>query len=111
MIIQTFKTVGTTLLMKIMMPISAWYRRVSPRMITCREFNNFTFDYTEEKLTEKQVRLFDRHMKVCPMCRNFLKAYAATFKTGKRFFPYSDVEVPNTVPADLLKAITDESGA
>ena len=109
MIIQTFKTVGTTLLMKIMMPISAWYRRVSPRMITCREFNNFTFDYTEEKLTEKQVRLFDRHMKVCPMCRNFLKTYVATFKAGKAFFPYDDREVPGTVPADLQAAIIDVS--
>ena len=109
MIIQALKRVDLTPIMKLMMPIGSWYLRVSPRMITCREFNDFIFDYTEGLLSEKQITLFERHMKVCPMCRNFLKTYVATFKTGKAFFPYSDQEVPNTVPADLLDAITDVS--
>lgn len=89
------------------MPIGSWYMKVSPRMITCREFNEFVFDYIEGQLTDKQVVLFDRHMRVCPMCRNFMKTYEATIKAGKEFFPYSDEKTPDTVPDDLLDAIFD----
>ena len=96
-------------LMKPVMPIGGWYLRVSPRMITCREFNDFVVDYTEDLLTPKQKKLFERHMKVCPMCRNFLKTYVAAFKAGKATFPDSDRVVPATVPQDLLDAIVDVS--
>ncbi|MBX2837789.1 MAG: zf-HC2 domain-containing protein [Gammaproteobacteria bacterium] len=93
--------------MKPIMPIGGWYLRVSPRMITCREFNDFIYDYTEGLLSEKQLKLFERHMRVCPMCRNFLKTYSAAFKTGALFFPNSDQQVPNSVPEDLIAAISD----
>jgi len=95
--------------MKPMMPIGAWYLRVSPRMITCKEFNEFIFDYTEGLLSDKQLKLFERHMKVCPMCRNFLKTYIAGYSAGNASFPYSDIEVPKTVPQELLDAINSTS--
>jgi len=95
--------------MRPIMPIGGWYLRVSPRMITCREFNSFIFDYTEGLLSDKQLKLFERHMKVCPMCRNFLKTYIAGYKAGNTSFPYSDLDVPSTVPQDLLDAIIDVS--
>lgn len=109
MIIRALKKMNIELAMKAMMPISSWYISVSRRMITCQQFNDFIFDYTEELLTPEQVKLFERHMKVCPICRNFLKTYVAAFKTGKAFFPYSDQAVPDTVPEDLLEAIADVS--
>ncbi len=105
MIIKALKKASIEFVVKPMMPIGAWYFRISPRMITCRQFNDFIFDYTEELLTKEQVKLFERHMKFCPSCRNFMKAYVATFKSGKAFFPYSDEVVPHTVPDDLLNAI------
>lgn len=92
-----------------MKPLGSWYLRVSPRMITCREFNDFVIDYTENLLSDKQVLLFERHMKVCPMCRNFMKTYIATIKAGEAFFPYNDTQVPSEVPEDLLNAIRDVS--
>lgn len=94
-------------LMTPIMPIGSWYMRVSPRMITCQEFNEFIFDYTEGQLTDAQVTLFERHMKVCPTCRNFMKTYQAAFKVGKVMFPYSDKKTPDEVPSDLLDAIRD----
>jgi len=109
MIIQALKRMEFGLLRKAMGPLASWYVRVSPRMISCREFNDFIFDYTEGLLTDEQVILFERHMKFCPMCRNYLKTYIAAYKTGKAFFPYSDRDVPDTVPADLLDAINDVS--
>ena len=108
--IRSLKRAGIQRLMKPIMPIGAWYLRVSPRMITCRQFNDFIFDYTEGLLSDNQVTLFERHMKVCPMCRNFMKTYTATFKAGKAMFPDSDVHVPDSVPEDLLAAIRDVAG-
>lgn len=95
--------------MKPIMPIGSWYLRTSSRMITCREFNEFIFDYTEGLLSDQQVALFERHMKLCPMCRNFMKTYVATFKAGKAFFPYDDNEVSSEVPEGLLNAIRSVS--
>jgi len=97
------------LIIKPMQPIAGWYFRVSPNMITCQEFNNFIFNYTEGLLSENQTKLFERHMKFCPACRNFLKTYIATYKAGKVLFPYNDLDVPNIVPTDLLKAISDSN--
>ncbi len=96
-------------LMSPVMPLGSWYLRVSPRMITCREFNDFIFDYTEKALSQEQLVLFERHMRVCPMCRNFLKTYLASFKAGEACFPDSDLKVPNSVPRELIDAITDVS--
>lgn len=94
-----------------MMPIGGWYFRKSSRMITCEEFNGFIFDYTEGLLSDKQRILFERHMKVCPVCRNFLKTYVAGYKAGNASLPYSDLDVPKAVPQDLLDAIIDVSDA
>ena len=110
MIYQAFtRILYKGLFLKPMMPLGAWYLRSSPRMITCREFNDFIFDYTEGRLTKKQEKLFKLHMKLCPMCRNFLKSYMTAIKAGKEIFPFSDMEVPADVPADLLEAIRDVS--
>jgi len=103
---KILKAIKFETLMRPIMPIGAWYFRVSPKMITCREFNQFIFDYTENLLTEKQSKLFERHMKVCPMCRNFLKTYIAAYKAGKHVFPENNLNVPDTVPQDLLDAIS-----
>lgn len=106
---RMLKRIDLKRLVKPVMPFTAWYLRVSPRMISCKEFNDFIFDYTEGLLTRKQTKLFDRHMRVCPMCRNFMKTYVATYKAGKAFFPYSDEELPQSVPEDLLTAIREVS--
>jgi hypothetical protein len=93
-----------TILIPVMF-VMGWSFRASSRMITCREFNAFIFDYTEGYLSEKQLVLFERHMRFCPMCRNFLKTYIAGYSAGKVLFPYSNLEVPKTVPQGLLDAI------
>lgn len=102
-----FKKALMNLVIKPMRPIAKWYFRASPNMITCKEFNDFIFDYTEGLLSENQTKLFERHMKFCPSCRNFLKTYIATYKAGKAILPYDDLVVPNTIPKDLLDAISD----
>ena len=46
-------------------------------------------------------------MRVCPMCRNFLKTYIAAYKAKDHIFPYEDIDVPDAVPQDLIEAILD----
>ena len=101
-----FKKTMMNLVIKPTQPIAGWYFRASPNMITCKEFNNFIFNYTEGLLSEDQTKLFERHMKFCPTCRNFLKSYIAAYKAGKVLLPYKDLDVPSIVPKDLLEAIS-----
>lgn len=102
-----FKKLLMNTVIKPMRPIAKWYFRLSPTMITCQEFNDFIFNYTEGLLSESQTARFERHMKYCPSCRNFLKTYIATYKAGKVILPYNDLTVPNTIPKELLDAISD----
>ena len=76
-------------------------------MITCREFNDFIYDYVDITLSEKQTVLFERHMRICPMCRNFLKTYIATYKAVGQILPFDDRVVPDEVPQDLIDAILE----
>ena len=71
--------------------LAGWYFRINPRHITCREFNESIFDHTEENLTNKQSVLFERHRQACPICRNFLQTYMATYKAKDHISPYEDI--------------------
>lgn len=74
--------------------LAGWYFRTNPKTITCREFNDSIFDHIEKDLTAEQVILFERHMRVCPICRNFLKTYIATYKTKDHIDPYEHIPPP-----------------
>ena len=106
---HAFKKTLMNLVIKPMQPIAGWYFRVSPNMITCQEFNDFIFNYTEGLLSENQTNRFERHMAFCPTCRNFLKSYIAAYKAGKLLLPYNDLDVPSVVPKDLLEAINSST--
>lgn len=90
------------------MPIlsfTGWYFRFSPRMITCRKFNDLIYDRTEGNLTDKQTVLFERHIRACPICRNFYKTYKASYEAKNHISPYSKLDVPSAVPQNLIDAI------
>lgn len=69
------------------------YFRMNPNQITCREFNEAIFDKIEENLTPKQADLFERHRRACPICRNFLSTYMATYKAKDHISPYKDIQL------------------
>lgn len=98
-------------LMRPLMPLGGWYLRVSKRMITCKEFNDFVYDYVEEELSDSQMVLFQRHMRVCPMCRQYFKTYLAAYRARKSILPYEDIELPQSVPDDLIEAILEVRNA
>lgn len=74
--------------------LAGQYFRSSPKHITCSEFNNSIFDHIEQNLTEEQNVFFQQHMQVCPICRNFLKTYIATYKAKDHLYLYEDIYDP-----------------
>ena len=81
--------------------------RYIPGMITCSEFEQFIDDYLDKELTPKQTVVFERHLKLCRECREYLKAYQASITLGKAVFAENsdDRPVPKDVPTDLIEAI------
>ncbi len=74
-------------------------------MITCTEFDEFVLDYLGGELTERQRALFERHIRWCRECRQYLQGYQHAMRFGRAALPRSDDAVPEDVPEDLINAI------
>lgn len=78
----------------------------SPRpYLTCLEMLNFIMAYLDNELDAEQRFDFDRHLKVCPSCQNYLASYQQTIKLGK--IAMSDLNAPaeSVAPKHLIEAI------
>lgn len=78
-----------------------------PGLITCRQFDAFLADYVDGNLTDHQLRVFEGHMVLCPMCRTHFQTYLATFEMSRQAFGPSSDFVPKSVPEDLTLAVVD----
>ena len=74
-------------------------------LITCRELNDIIGDYLAGELTPTQQAAFDRHMAVCPECREYLETYKTTVALGKSAFDHPDDPPPASLPPGIIKAI------
>jgi predicted anti-sigma-YlaC factor YlaD len=93
-----------------MMSIGGSMLRHMPGQITCRQFEDFLTDYLEDRLTSDQKRLFERHMKVCPMCRTSLKSYLKVIEMGQAVCAEDEKDEAFTAaPQELIDAIIDVS--
>lgn len=83
--------------------------RYVPGMITCREFEQFIDDYLDNALSPHQTTVFERHIKLCRECRDYLATYQNSIALGKAVFAADSDEfpVPEEVPADLLQAVLE----
>lgn len=73
--------------------------------MTCREFVEFLWRYTEDELTPAERVTFDDHLARCRHCARYLQSYQETIRLGKKALVASDDLVPAEVPEDLIKAI------
>src|SRR5436309_7930225 len=73
--------------------------------MTCRELIDFLMAYLDGELDPAERAEFDRHLSLCPNCRNYLHSYTATVRLGKWAFASPDSAAPGDVPEDLVKAI------
>jgi anti-sigma factor RsiW len=79
--------------------------RYGPGQITCREFDEFIVDYVDGVLPERSRRVFENHLRICPMCRAYLDGYRRTMALGRAALGAASEPVPADVPDDLVKAI------
>ena len=75
--------------------------------MTCREFAEFMADYVSGELSPEVTTRFEHHLTVCPNCVAYLSNYRHTVALGRRAFADEDVDLPDEVPEDLVKAILD----
>lgn len=74
-------------------------------MITCREFEEFISSYLEGELSKREHSRFQRHLRICRACRQYLQAYQQTIKVGRAVFTSPDEPVPDDVPESLIDTI------
>ena len=94
----------------LMQKIGGVMLRRFPGQITCQQFENFLIDYLEDRLSQKQRSLFERHMKVCPMCRTSLNSYLKVIEMGQVICAEDEKDLVFTAaPQELIDAIIDVS--
>jgi anti-sigma factor RsiW len=74
-------------------------------MITCEEFEGFILDYLDDELPALQRTRFERHIRLCRECKQYLQAYQRTMEVSCAVFSAPEAQIPDDVPEDLIKAI------
>ncbi len=78
-----------------------------PYMITCEAFEDFILAYLDDELSPKQKLIFEMHLKLCRECREYLAAYRASIELARQGL--GEMQAPEDVPEDLVKAVIDAS--
>ena len=69
---------------------------------TCREVLEFLGDYDAGELDPVRAGAFERHLELCPSCRNYLHSYRVTIELEKDAFADPELREP---PDELVSAI------
>ena len=72
--------------------------------LNCRELIEFLSAYLDDELPGEERAAFERHLAVCPYCRDYLATYRQTVHLGKRTLA-AEAEALEQVPQELLRAI------
>ena len=73
--------------------------------ITCRELIDFLYLYLEDELPADRRSEFDRHLGVCPPCRDYIREYERSIRLGKDAFAVPDGRADEVAPEGLIRAI------
>lgn len=74
--------------------------------MTCRDVADFLIDYIGDELDERVREVFERHLRGCPNCREYLALYMKAVTLGRNAFEHDDVEaVECGIPEELVGAI------
>ena len=77
---------------------------MTARSLNCRELIEFLAAYLDDELAREERTAFDRHLAICPYCRDYLATYRQTIHLGKRALA-AEAEILEEVPRELLNAI------
>ena len=84
--------------------IGSWMLRSLPGMLTCEELEGFVHDYVEQALDARSRARFERHLRLCPMCRVHFDEYVRTIALGQQLCEDDD-RLPEGMPEELVGAI------
>ena len=74
--------------------------------MTCREFVGFLMDYLEGALPAAVRTEFEKHLRLCPGCIEYLATYEKTVRLAKDAFVCRDPAAPiEGIPEELVQAI------
>jgi anti-sigma factor RsiW len=73
--------------------------------VTCREVADFILEYSTGELSGEVREVFERHLSVCPNCREYLAQYLITVQLGRHAFDDTAPAVESGIPAELVVAI------
>ncbi len=73
--------------------------------MTCRELVDFLIDYVEEQLPPGQRAAFERHLEVCPACRDYLHSYRLTIQISRTAMRDAPESAAAAMPDELVAAI------
>ena len=76
-------------------------------MMSCREFEEFVQAYVDEELPVQQRRVFERHIRLCRECWDYLAAYRQTVELARSVTTPDEPPVARDIPEDLVKAILE----
>ena len=76
-------------------------------MITCEQFEGFILQYLDDELAAPQRLLFEKHLKWCRECRDYLASYDNARAVGAAVFKSEDGTLPSEIPEDLIKAVIE----
>jgi anti-sigma factor RsiW len=73
--------------------------------MTCRECADFLSDYVAGELPVEQLSVFERHLKACPNCEEYMRQYKTTIAAGRA--ACLDPNAQPDLPEPLIRAILE----
>ena len=73
--------------------------------MTCRECAEFLSDYVAGELPIEQLAVFERHLKACPNCEEYMRQYKVTIAAGRA--ACLDPNAQPDLPEALIRAILE----
>jgi anti-sigma factor RsiW len=71
--------------------------------MTCRQCSEFLADYVANELPPGELEIFERHLKACRNCEEYMRQYRDTIAVGRA--ACADPHAPADLPEALVRAI------
>ena len=74
--------------------------------MTCRVCADFLSDYVAGELPAEQLAVFERHLKACPNCEEYMRQYRTTIVAGRAacLDPNAEADLPEPQIRAILAA-------